>query len=136
MELKRNRFFRVAALTLIPSFLFVSVIPAKTLAYVVSSGEFYGPAVSQSVRVADMDKIQRVLESRIISERLKGLGLSEEEINTRLSKLTDEELHQFATQVDSLYPGGNGLGIVIAILVIILLVIVILKVMDKKIIIE
>jgi hypothetical protein len=72
----------------------------------------------------------------MVAKRLETLGLSTEEITQRLDKLSDEELHWFASQVESLYPGGNGLGLIIAILVIILLVIVILKVTDKKIIIE
>jgi hypothetical protein len=136
MILRRSKFFRLTAIALTLSVLLVAAIPAKSLAYVVGSGAFHKSGVPSSQRNSDMDKIQRVLESKIVSMRLMELGLSSEEIDSRLSKLTDEEIHQFAAQVESLYPGGNGLGIVIAVLVIILLVIVILKISDKKIIIQ
>lgn len=134
MTLKRYRFFRPAAVVLILSFLVVALVPAKSLAYVVGSQEFSGSQVAE--RDADLDKVQRVLESKMVAKRLEALGLSTEEIAQRLDKLSDSELHWFASQVESLYPGGNGLGLIVAILVIILLVIVILKVTDKKIIIE
>lgn len=134
MTLKRYRFFRPAAVVLILSFLVVALVPAKSLAYVVGSQEFSGSQAAE--RDADLDKVQRVLESKMVAKRLEALGLSTEEIAQRLDKLSDSELHWFASQVESLYPGGNGLGLIVAILVIILLVIVILKVTDKKIIIE
>jgi predicted PurR-regulated permease PerM len=134
MTLRRYRFFRPAAVVLILSFLVVALVPAKTLAYVVGSQELSGSQAAE--RDADLDKVQRVLESKMVAKRLETLGLSTEEITQRLDKLSDEELHWFASQVDSLYPGGNGLGLIIAVLVIILLVLVILKVTDKKIIIE
>jgi hypothetical protein len=136
MILRRRRFFRLTAIMLALSTLLVAAIPAKSLAYVVGSGAFSRSGVVTSERDADMDKIQRVLESKIVSKRLMELGLSKQEIDSRLSKLSNEELHWFASQVESLYPGGNGLGVVVAILVIVLLVLVILKVSDKKIIIE
>jgi hypothetical protein len=136
MIIRRCRFFRLTAIVLTLSFLVIAAMPAKSLAYVVGSGAFSRSGVLTSERDADMDKIQRVLESKIVGKRLMELGLSNQEIDSRLSKLSDEELHWFAAQVESLYPGGNGLGVVIAILVIVLLVLVILKVADKKIIIE
>jgi hypothetical protein len=136
MIIRRCRFFRLTAIVLTLSFLVIAAMPAKSLAYVVGSGAFSRSGVLTSERDADMDKIQRVLESKIVGKRLMELGLSNQEIDSRLSKLSNEELHWFAAQVESLYPGGNGLGVVIAILVIALLVLVILKVADKKIIIE
>lgn len=70
-------------------------------------------------RGADLQRVQTVLESKMIQQRLEELGLTPEEINTRLSQLSDAQLHQLATQLDSLMPGGDGgLGIIIALLVI------------------
>ncbi|MBI5599905.1 MAG: PA2779 family protein [Deltaproteobacteria bacterium] len=111
------------------SFLCLSAVPSKSLAYVVESGSH---AVS---RQADMDKVQRVLESKVVSDRLEKLGLGHDEVASRIEKLSDEELHRFASQVDSLFPGGD-MGIVIGLLVIVILVIVILQLTGHRIILE
>ncbi len=78
-------------------------------------------------RAADIVRIQKMLETKIVKERLEKLGFTENEIRTRLDKLNDQELHQLATQIDTLKTGGDGLGLVIALLVIAILVIVLLK---------
>jgi len=72
-----------------------------------------------------MATIQKALEQKLVRERLKDLGYTDDEIKARLDQLSDAEVHSLATQLDSLAPGGE-LGLVIAILVIIILVIVIL----------
>jgi hypothetical protein len=84
-------------------------------------------------READLAKIQNALESKMFKNRLKQLGFTEEEINARLEKLSDQELHQLALQIEDLKKGGNGLGLIIALLVIAVLVILIMKLMGKKI---
>ena len=56
-----------------------------------------------------------------------------DEIKQRLDQLSDEDIHQVASRIDQLTAGGNGLGVIIAVLVIILLVVLILKLMDKRI---
>lgn len=135
MSIEKSRFFKATAVVLTLSFLVVALVPARSLAYVVGSDGFSGSAAF-SDRGEDLARVQRVLESKMIAKRLEALGLTSEEIDSRLSGLTDGEVHSFAGQLESLYPGGNGLGLLIAVLIIILLVIVILKVADKKIIIE
>lgn len=135
MSIKKSRFFQVTAVVLTLSFLVVALVPARSLAYMVGTEGFSGSA-ALSDRGEVLDRIQRVLESKMIAKRLDALGLTSEEIDSRLSGLTDEEVHSFAGQLESLYPGGDGLGVIVAVLVIILLVIVILKVSDKKIIID
>ena len=86
-------------------------------------------------RGADMAKAQRVLESALVGKRLAKAGLTPEEVQSRLNALSDVELHQFASQLDTLYPGG-GSGVIVSILVIVVLVLVILKLTDHKIIIK
>ncbi|MDO8427322.1 MAG: PA2779 family protein, partial [Deltaproteobacteria bacterium] len=63
-------------------------------------------------------------------------GLSMTEVKSRLDKLSDSDLHSFASQLDSLYPGGDALAAVIALLIIVILVMIILKFSNKKIIIK
>ena len=108
----------------------IASIPKDSLAYLVESQ----PA-SYS-RGADMDKIQRVLESKMVSQRLQELGLSTDEINSKLAGLGDAEIHQFASRLDSLMPGGDMLINIMALLVIAILVLVILHLLGYKVIIK
>ena len=109
----------------------IASIPKDSLAYLVESQ----PA-SYS-RGADMDKIQRVLESKMVSQRLQELGLSMDEINTRLNLLSDADVHQFASQMDNLMPGGLDVAInIMLFLVIAILVLVILHLLGYKVIIK
>ena len=108
----------------------IASIPKDSLAYLVESQ----PA-SYS-RGADMDKIQRVLESKMVSQRLQELGLSTDEINSKLAGLGDAEIHQFASRLDSLMPGGDMLIDIMALLVIAILVLVILHLLGYKVIIK
>jgi len=83
-------------------------------------------------READMQKIQAVLESKLVQQRLGDLGFTEEEINARLAQLSDEQLHQLALKLDELRVGQNALGIIIALLVIAILVLVVLHLTGHK----
>ena len=85
-----------------------------------------------SVRTGDIEKIRTALEHKLVQQRLKDLGYTAEEISTRLTDLTDQELHTIASKLDNLTVGGDALGFVIAILVIIILVIVILQLTGRK----
>jgi len=82
--------------------------------------------ISPIDRASDLQKIQTVLEMKMISERLKALGLTPDEIQKRLSQLSDAQIHQFSLQLDELKVGGDGFGIVIALLVIAILVVILI----------
>ncbi len=135
MNRVKNLYFRQVAVILIFGLLVIGSIPAESMAYVIGSNYQEAPA-SPLTRAADMEQIQRILESKIISGKLEHMGLSISEIKARLDKLSDSELHQFASRVNSLAPGGDAIGIVIALLVIAILVIVILKLTDHKVIVK
>ncbi|MGO9612197.1 MAG: PA2779 family protein [Dissulfurispiraceae bacterium] len=83
-------------------------------------------------RAADLEKIQKVLEVKVIKERLVKLGYSEDEIYHRLSQLSDHQIHQFAQQLDDLRVGGDALGVVVVLLIIVILVIVVLYLTGHK----
>lgn len=86
-------------------------------------------------RVEDLQKIQQVLEMKAVSERLMQLGLTSQEVQQRLSSLSDQQIHQIALQLDDLKIGqADALGVIIALLVIVILVIVILKLTGHKVI--
>jgi hypothetical protein len=87
-------------------------------------------------RTADLQKIQKALETKMLTERLGDLGFTKDEIQKRLSQLNDEQIHNFALNLDQLKVGGDGLGIVAALLVIALLVVALLYLTKHKVIIK
>ena len=117
------------ALYLAFAFFLIASIPQNSWAYLVDS-----QTLNHS-READINKIQRVLESKMVSQRLSELGLSMDEINSKLQQLSDADIHQFASQLDSLMPGGI-LEFIIGVLVIVILVLVILQITGHKVIVK
>jgi hypothetical protein len=90
-------------------------------------------ALSQTDRAADIAKIQKVLELKAIGERLTQLGLAQEEIKNRLDRLSDQQIHQAALQLDDLKVGqGDALGIIVALLVIAILIVVLLNLTGRR----
>jgi predicted PurR-regulated permease PerM len=106
----------------------LSLVPRVEASFVPSDQSF-----SSSSRQNDMATIQKALEQKLVKERLKDLGYTEEEIKARLDRLSDTELHAFASQLNSLLPAGDGTGVVIALLIIAILVIVILMLTGHRI---
>ena len=85
-------------------------------------------------RTADLQKVQSVLEAKVVRQRLEDYGLTAEEINARLSRLSDAQLHQLAMRIDAMIPAGDGgLGIVIALLVIAILAVILIYLLDHRI---
>jgi hypothetical protein len=91
---------------------------------------------NMTVRDLEILKIQRALENKVVQEKLKAYGLSEEEIKGKLSSLSDSEIHTLASASEKVLAGGDGIGFVIGVLVVIILIIVILKLLNKEIIIR
>jgi hypothetical protein len=85
-----------------------------------------GLSLSAIDRAAELQKIQGVLEMKMISERLRSLGFTPGEIQNRLGQLTDQQVHQLALQLDELKVGGDGLGIVVALVLIVAIVILVI----------
>jgi hypothetical protein len=77
-------------------------------------------------RQEDMATIQRTLENKLVKERLKDLGYTEEEIKARLDRLSDAEVHSLASQLDSLMPAGSWEAVLVVILLVAILVVLIL----------
>ncbi|OIO27402.1 MAG: hypothetical protein AUJ60_09070 [Nitrospirae bacterium CG1_02_44_142] len=84
-------------------------------------------AMSQVDRAADLGKIQKVLEMKMVRERLEKLGFAQDEIQSKLSSLSDQQMHKLALQIDEIKVGGDGFGIVIALLVIAILVVLLIQ---------
>ena len=78
-------------------------------------------------RASDLGKIQKAIETKMIGERLKQIGLTPDEIQKRLSQLTDQQIHQLAQQLDELRVGGDSgwvaFGVLVGLAAIVVLII-------------
>lgn len=94
-------------------------------------------APAQTDRTADLATLQRALEQKMVKERLANLGLTPDEVQSRLGQLSDQQLHNVAKQLDTLKIGGDsGIGIVIGILIIAILVVLLLQLTGHKVIVK
>ena len=74
---------------------------------------------SASDRDSDLQMIQSVIEMKMVGERLKDLGFTEDEINKKLNQLSDNQLHQLALQLDELKVGGDGAATAVIIILLV-----------------
>ena len=74
-------------------------------------------------RASDLKTVQAALESKIVRGRLQALGLNEKEIDSRLAKLSDRQVHQLAKDVKTLSPGGGLISLLELVVLVLLLVI-------------
>jgi Family of unknown function (DUF6627) len=113
--------------TLVVTILPIASIPQEGMAMLAPATSATSETGSDS-RAEDLQKVQRVLENKLVQQRLEDFGLTPEEINAKLAGLSDAQLHQMASQLDALMPGGQIsflLTIVLILVIIILLVILI-----------
>ncbi|MGC8852801.1 MAG: PA2779 family protein [Hydrogenobacter sp.] len=122
---------RAIVLTVASAFFFVNSAPA--LASLVESKHTLEVS---SQRDQDIQKIQRALESKIVQEKLKAYGLTKEEIQEKLSQLSDDQIHMLAKASDKVLAGGDGLGVAIGVVVLLILIVILLKLLNKEIIIR
>jgi len=99
----------------------VSLVPRVEASFVPSD-----QSSASLSRQEDMASIQRALEQKLVKERLKDLGYTEEEIKARLDRLSDAEVHSLASQLDSLMPAGSWEAVLVVILLVAILVVLIL----------
>jgi hypothetical protein len=69
-------------------------------------------------RSSDLEKIRKVLEMKMVRERMKEFGFTASEIEKRLSELSDDQLHQIALQLDEVKVGGDAGWIALGILIV------------------
>ena len=128
---KNDLLLRRIAIMLVVTMALISIVPQVEAAFISSDESF-----SYNMRQQDTTTIKKVLEQKLVKQRLKVLGYSEDEVKARLDKLSDNELHRFTTQLDALIAGGDALSVLVAILVIIGIIALILYITDKKIVIQ
>jgi len=95
-----------------------------------------GIGLSQVDRNSDLQRIQKVLESKLIRERLAQLGFTEEGIQARLNQLSNEQIHQVALKIDEMKVGGDGAEVVIIILLLAILVVAVIFLTGHRVIVK
>lgn len=131
------RTLRPVVVAVLIAFTIIACIPAKGLAGIEADGAVI-KAATNDVRSANEAVVNRALDHAVVSERLATLGLSSDEIASRLSRLSDEDLSRFAAMADGIDAGEGGglLFLLAAVLLIGLFALGILSAADKKIIIQ
>jgi hypothetical protein len=85
-----------------------------------------GTAAGSNNRSTDLARIQAVLESKIIQQKLLDYGLSSEEAMARVNNLSDSQVTLLATHVDALQAGGDrSVSLVVVLLLVIIILILI-----------
>lgn len=84
-------------------------------------------------RAADLAKVQSVLESRIIQQKLMDYGLSPTEAMARVNRLSDQQLHELAARTDSVQAGGDAVGLFFGLVIVALLVVVLVYLLQGRI---
>jgi hypothetical protein len=88
-------------------------------------------------RVADLDKVQALLEQKVVLEKLKEFGVSPAEAMAKIRSMSDADLHRLAQLSDRAAAGtDSALGFLIGVGILVIIVIVILKLMNKEVIIR
>lgn len=85
-------------------------------------------------RDRDCAVIQKALEVKVIAQTLEKMGFTKNEIQSRLTAMSDRQIHEFASRIDEIRTGGDGVGAVIGVLVIIILVVVLLHLTGHRVI--
>jgi hypothetical protein len=72
-------------------------------------------------RSSDLEKIRKVLEMKMVRERLKEFGFTPDAIEKKINQLSDQQVHQLAIQLDDLKVGGDGLAWLLVVIVLVAL---------------
>jgi hypothetical protein len=123
--------FKQTAFVMIVVMTILGIVPRVDAAFIHSF-----ESINNEYQSNDLETIRQFLEVKAVKNRLETLGYSSEEIQARLSSLSSEEIHQLASDINTLTTGGDTVGVIIGVLMIVLLVIVILRLLDRRIIIR
>jgi hypothetical protein len=92
-----------------------------------------GSPAGSAGRTAELAKIQVALESKVVQQKLKDYGLTPEETMARINKLSDEQIHQFATNTEALQAGGDAVGTLVGLMVLAILVVILIYLLQGRI---
>lgn len=97
---------------------------------------FVPSAGADAVRKADTATIQKTLESTVVKQRLMDYGLSPDEAMAKVNQLSNEQVHQLASRLDSLQAGADGADALIFLLLVAILVVVIIELSGHRVVVR
>ena len=93
-------------------------------------------ALSPADRPANLAKLQKFLETKMVRERLKDLGFAPEEVRMKLADLNDLQVHQLALHLDQMQVAGDGGEVVIIVFLVAILVVLIIYALGHRIVVK
>ncbi len=139
MKTMLRRFYaKPLAVYLIAALVAISALSGTAEAMFVPAGPsgnaagFPQPSMTAD-RAADLAKVQAVLETRIIQQKLMDYGLSPKEAQARVNGLSDSQLHVLASHTDSVQAGGDPVDTFASFLVVVLLIVVLVYLLNHRI---
>ncbi|GAA5135845.1 PA2779 family protein [Alloalcanivorax gelatiniphagus] len=91
-------------------------VPAAQAAMVTTDG-----MVANEQRAAMEQKVMRLMEQDAAAKVLAQNGVTPDDVQKRLGRLSNQELQKLATKADQMPAGGSVLGVVLAVILILVL---------------
>ncbi len=126
----RIPFFKQISWYLVVAMFIIGIVPRLEGAMVPSSLI----ASSPMERAADIERIQSALETKVVKDRLEKLGFTADEISAKIDRLSDQQIHQLALQIDDVRAGKDAGGVIVALVIIALIVVAVLYFSGRKVI--
>lgn len=117
---RRKSVFRRTAMALAFLTAWASVGVPRVQAMMVPS-----PVASEATaqaRAQDLAAVRTALENKMVRQRLADLGLSSDQIDARLGRLSDRQLHQVAMHIEKQNPAGDATGILVIVVLVLLII--------------
>lgn len=110
MNLRKNRVFRLSTIiVMMASFIPVSLV-SKSAECAMADSQMIVPSGKVSLRKVNTEKVRKMLENKVVSQRLRDYGLSEKEVLAKMDKMSDEQIHQLAALSDKISAGAYYRG--------------------------
>lgn len=106
--------FRTLALAVAVVTLTAALAPDAGAGFVPSASGETSTAGVWSAKGRDLEILRQALESRVVSQRLADLGYAPKEIEARLHRLDQAQVHALATRAQGLQTGGDPMGVTLA----------------------
>ncbi len=131
----RAFYARPLAVSLIVALLLLSSFagPAEAMFVTAAPGETAQFGLLSSERAADLAAVEKTLESKLVRQKLIDYGLTPSEALARVNALSDKQLHELATHMDSLQAGGDPGDLFFGLLIVALLAVVLVYLVQGKI---
>ncbi len=116
-----------------PLALYLAVALMAITAFAAPAEAMFLPTAPQDFagfdRASDIVKVQQALESKTLQQRLMDYGLDREEALARINRLSDDQVHGLAANIDALQAGGHHMhaDTLLIILLLILLIIILVE---------